>query len=420
MKKHIVILGGGFGGIGVYRALHHASHGGDIRITIIDRNNFFTFTPMLHEVATGSVERSHIVQPLREILHRCPSDTFLQAEVTEVDPEKKRVVYQAHGETHALTYDALVIALGSRVQWYGVPGAQQYTFPLKTLTDAVQLRNRLLTQFEKASIETHAATRRAQLQFVIIGGGPTGVELAGQIADLTRHELQGLYREIHADDIGITVVQRAPRLLPQFREETSAIALARLKQLGVRVLLDVGAAAIDAESVTLTSGDKILTETAIWSSGVQSVMQGVLPETVLTPSGQVRTTVHLTLPGFPHTFVLGDAAALDGKTEGIPFVPQTAQAAAALAPIVARNVLRSLRRLHSPMETLSFTQRGYIMPIGDWFAVGEVGRFVLSGRVLWMIRRFVFLQQLSGWWNRIRVFVDWNAGAIVRRDTSQL
>ena len=420
MAKHIVILGGGFAGVGVYRALHHARHDTALRITVIDRNNFFTFTPMLHEVATGSVERSHIVQPLREIMSSCATDTFLQAEITAVDPAKKKVTYAAHGEERTLSYDVLVVALGSKVQWFGVPGAEKNAFPLKTLTDAVRLRNRLLEQFEKASTETRVTARRAQLQFVIIGGGPTGVELAGQIADLTQHELCGLYRSIRLEDIGITVVQRGPRLLPQFGEATSAIALRRLQQLGVRVLLDTGAAAIDEDSVTLTTGERILTQTPIWSSGVQSVMKGKLADTFLTAAGQVRITPQLHLPGHSNVFVLGDAAALDGKEDGIPFVPQTAQAAATLAPIVARNLLRVLGRKQSPMESVAFTQRGYIMPIGDWFAVGEIGNRTYSGRFLWIIRRIVFLQQLSGWWNRVRVTAAWITGALVRRDTSQL
>lgn len=420
MAKHIVILGGGFAGVGVYRALHHATHGADIRITLIDRNNFFTFTPMLHEVATGSVERSHIVQPLREIMHRCETDRFVQGEVTVVDPVKKKVTYQIHTESKSLSYDALVVALGSRVQWYGIPGAQEHAFPLKTIGDAVRLRNRLLEQLEIASTETSAAARRARLQFVVIGGGPTGVELAGQIADLTRHELRGLYHEIRPEEIGITVVQRGPRLLPQFREKTSEIALRRLKQLGVNVMLNVGAASIDPTGVTLTTGERITADTVIWSSGVQSVMQGVLPDSLLTPNGQVRITTELNIPEYPHTFVLGDAAALDGKTDNVPFVPQTAQAAAALAPIVARNILRVLGKKQSPAESIAFAQRGYIMPIGDWFAVGEIGSRVYSGRFLWIVRRFVFLQQLSGWWNRTLVLTAWIMGAVVRRDTSQL
>lgn len=416
-QKHIVIVGGGFGGMSVYQALHRHIHDRtDTRVTLIDRNNYFLFSPMLHEVATGAVERSHIVQPLREVT-QCCLERFLQADVEHIDFEKRQIRMQ-NSTTRELVYDYLVFAPGTAVHYFGVPGAAKYCFPLKSMPDAVRLRNHVIEMFEAATKERDLKKRRALLHFVVIGGGPTGVELAGELADLVFVEFRALYQEIDYQEVRISLVHRSDRLLQVFRASTSKRAHARLKQLGVQVYLQCGAKEVTEDTVICDNGQEFPTRTAIWTSGVRSVAASLIDSRHLNKNDQVVVTPELHVPDRRTVYVVGDAAALDG--EHAPFAPQTAQSAVAAAHLVAHNIGVQLTRKNARLRTFRFRQRGYIMPIGSWYAVAEIGPFAFGGRFAWWLRRSVFVMNLTSWMNRVRVVLDWTLGIFLPRDTSQL
>lgn len=415
--QHILILGGGFGGLNTYKNLHRFIHRKNkALISIVDRNNYFLFTPMLHEVATGSVERSHIVQPLREVT-QCCLEKFVQAEVTGIDLAKKKV-FTTNGSSAEINYDYLVFALGSAVNYYGVPGAAEHAFTLKNMQDAVRLRNHIIAVFEEATKEANAKRRRELLHFVIVGGGPTGVEMAGQLADLVFKAFRPLYQEIDYSEVKITLLHQSERLLHVLTATTGERALSQLRKRGVAVRVQTSAKEISATSVLLSTGEKLASATTIWTAGVSSVATKFFDTTLLNKYGQILVTPELHIPDMPNVFVLGDAAATDGVN--VAFAPQTAQAASAAAKIVAHNISQRLFCTTPRMRTFSFRQRGYIIPIGDWYAAAEIGPFSFGGRFAWWLRRTVFVQNLTSWMNRLRVIVDWTVGLFLPRDTSQL
>lgn len=411
--KRIVILGAGFAGLDTYNRLHRHIHDrADITITIIDRNNYSLFTPMLHEVATGSVGRNHVVLPIRQAV-QCCIDRFHQAEVQQIDFDKK-IVTTSDGN---VTYDHLVIGLGAAVNFFGVKGAAQHTLPLKTLHDAAALRNHIIARFERATKEKNAKKRKALLHFVIIGAGPTGVELAGQLADLVYHAFTPLYQEIDYAEVKITLVHRAERVLHMFRESTSRRALKRLQKMDVDVKTRTGVTEVGEAHAMLDSGKKLATHTVIWAAGTASAVAKCVDKKWCNKRGQILVTPELHIPEHPDVFVLGDNAALDGELA--PFAPQTAQAAQDAAKVVAYNMRASLKGKKAHYKTFKFIQKGYIMPIGDWYAVAEIGPFSFGGRLAWWMRRTVFIQNLRGALNRLQVTFDWTVHSFMHRDTSE-
>lgn len=411
MKK-IVILGGGFAGVEFYRTLHRQLHATPRALFhLVSEHNYFLFTPMLHEVATGSVERSHITQPLREIMNCC-MEQFTQAQVTRVDVAARRV----ETSVGPVPYDFLVVALGVRPHYFGVSGADVHCVPFKSLEDAVTVRNHTLRHFELATREHDARKRRALLSFVIVGGGAVGVELAGQLADLTRHELIDLYQEIDPHDISITLIEAGDRLLKQFHQEVSERAHAQLKKMGVRIILNVCVSSCTNDGVLLASGEQIRGELRMWSAGTKSVLRGMVAPEFLTERGLLKVKNTLQLVGHPEVFAIGDNAEI--VSPHAQFVPQTAQAAAQQAGAAARNLGRLLD--NQPPAPFYFKSFGDIVPVGDWFAVGQVDHLYLSGRLAWVMRRLVFLKRIWSPMNRIKIFIDWALHAIMRRDTSEL
>lgn len=411
MKK-ILILGGGFAGIEFYRTLHARLHTTPRALfQLVSRHNYFLFYPMLHEVATGSVERAHITQPLREIVNCCV-ETFTQAEVTRIDFAARRV----ETSVGALGYDYLVIALGVRAHFFGVTGADVHCVPFKSVEDAVTVRNHTLWHFELATRTHDVKERRALLSFVIVGGGAVGVELAGQLADLTQHELVDLYQEVDPQDISITVVEAGDRLLKQFHPDVGMRAQEQLERMGVKIILNARVSSCANDGVLLESGQHIRGALRVWSAGTTSLLRGIIAPEFLTNHGALKVEDTLQLVGHPEVFAIGDNAEI--VSPHAQFVPQTAQAAAAQARTAARNLERLLD--HQPPAAFHFRSLGDIVPIGDWYAVGQVDDIRIRGRLVWAMRRLVFLKRIWSPMNRVKIFVDWVLHSIMRRDTSEL
>lgn len=411
MKK-ILILGGGFAGVEFYKTLHPRLHTTPRALfQMVSRHNYFLFSPMLHEVATGSVERGHITQPLREIVNCC-IETFTQADVTRLDFAAQRV----ETSVGQIGYDYLAVALGVRPHYFGVQGADAHCVPFKSIADAVTVRNHTVHNFERAAHERDEKKRRALLSFIIVGGGAVGVELAGQLSDWAFEEMNELYQEIARREISITLVEADVRLLKQFHPDVSERAKRRLESVGVRVILNTRVQECTIDGVHLSSGEHLTGALRVWSAGTTSHMRGMVAPEYLSERGALRVENTLQLVGHPEVFAIGDNAEIVAPYA--QFIPQTAQAAITEARHAAHNLHRLLDR--QPSVPFYFASVGGIVPIGDWFAVAEMRGVRFSGRLAWVIRRLIFLKHIWSPLNRFKVFMDWVLHGFLHRDTSEL
>lgn len=411
-RPRVVIIGGGFGGIETFHRLHHLMHRRrGIDVTLIDRKNYFLFTPMLHELATGSIGRNHVTQPLREMIDCC-HERFVRAKAERIDRGRRLVVTDAGN----YPYDYCVIAVGSRASDFGVPGVTEYALPLKTVNDCVAVRNHLVACFEAAARARNKTEREQQVHFVIVGGGATGVELAGQIGDLLRKEMRALYAAIPCDDVRITIIESGERVLQRHSEFVGMQAARKLKQLGVSIIVNTRVTKVEKNRVHLKNGDHLDACTIIWTSGVQSNADILLPREDLDERGRIKVNEYLRMVDDERVFALGDCAVIADTGMGV--VPQTAQAAVAEAKSVARNVRRLVRK--KELVPYRHRLRGELVPIGNWFGIAELGPLRFTGRVAWLIRRAVFLVTMYSWPDRFRIALDWFLNAFSFRDTSEL
>ncbi len=413
--KRILILGGGFGGIATYQALHRFIHPvniHNIHIELISRTNYFTFSPMLHEVATGSVAREHVVQPIREILKCCGKD-FHQATILRVDPKKKIVSTDAGDHS----YDVLIVALGVEQGFFGIPGAEEYALALKWLPGAIQIRNRIINSFERAS-EVHDKKDKTAmdrfLQFVIVGGGATGTELAGQVSDLVRNEMKKYYADVPNKNAKVILIHAGKRLLEQLSPQASSEALVRLKKMGVQVMLNEQVTEITDDCVMLSSKKCIPSNSVFWTAGTESVLPSMFPKDMLTERGLLKISPTFQTLAHKEIFGVGDCAEVQDKEFAYP---PLAQAAVQASRLVAKNVLAHLR--HKELSTKRYRHKGDIIPVGDGFAVFEKRPVLITGFTAWILRRAVFLQTMYGWSNRFQVTFDWIMKLFLPRDTSE-
>ncbi|MAG11661.1 MAG: hypothetical protein CMI52_02535 [Parcubacteria group bacterium] len=406
--KHVVILGGGFGGVECYRKLTSIA-GKKVRITLINRDNYSLFTPMLHEVATGSISRKDIVQPLREFV-TCCHNHFIEADVTSVDVKKKIVKTSAKD----IEYDFLVVALGSITNYFNCEGAQECAFPLKNMDDAITLRNHILDQYETAAVTENKKEREECTSFVIVGGGLTGVEMAGQLADFI-YDMRELYPEIPNSVPKITLVHAGDRILPRLAPISSRKAKKVLLKKGVDCELNNPLARLTPEVAILKDGTKIKTRTTIWATGIKSSLPGILPATLLNDRGLIEVGNDLSCPKYPEIFGVGDVVSWIGEKAN---PPSTAQAATKAGNIAAQNIWATIQK--KDKIAFEFKSKGDLVPIGDWYAVAEIGKIKFAGKFAWWMRRTVFIQRLWNWTNRLRVVADWTLNIFRPRDTSKL
>lgn len=414
MKK-ILILGGGFGGVATYERLHklvHPANTHNIRIELINRTNYFTFSPMLHEVATGSVEREHVVHPLREILGCCGKD-FHQANVLSVDPEKKIV----HTDKGDHSYDVLVLALGVEQSFFHTPGAEEHALALKWLPGAIAIRNRIISSFEQASDKHDKKDLEAVhrfLNFIVVGGGPTGTELAGQISDLLHDEMARYYGDVPMRYANVVLIHAGNRLMEQLSPKASEAALQRLKDMGVQTLLEETVTEVTEDSVKLSSNRSIPSNSVFWTAGTESKLPNILPNKLLTERGLLRISATFQVPEHPEIFALGDSTKV--MEEGYEY-PPLAQAAVQASKIVATNIIAHLHK--QPLKKKKYFHKGDIIPIGDNYGIFERKTIRITGFWVWILRRFVFLQTMFGWGNKVHVLFDWTVQIFSPRDTSE-
>jgi len=393
-QPHIVIVGAGFGGLRAARALKH----GNVRITVIDRRNYHLFQPLLYQVATAGLSPNDIAYPIRAVLRRQKSTRVFLAEVVAIDTKRRKVILQ-DGEVE---YDYLVLATGAGHSYFGHPEWEAYAPGLKSIEDALEIRRRILLAFERAERETDEERRRALLTFVIIGGGPTGVELAGAIAEIAYTVMAQDFRSIRPQDARIILVEAGTQILPFMPESLSLKAEAALKRLGVEIVKNSPVTSV-YQGMVMAGTQTIHAGTVLWAAGVEPSPLARSLSVPLDDVGRVLVNPDLSIPGHPEVFVIGDLAAFVDDTGKL--LPGLAAVAVQEGRHVARNILRMCNGL--PSEPFHYVDLGTMATIGRAAAVVNFNWIMLSGFVAWVIWIFVHILLLIGFRNRFVVLFEW-------------
>jgi len=411
----ILILGGGFAGTSAARRLESRLRPSEANITLVSRENFSLFTPMLPEVSSGALDVRHVVTPIRSQLRRT---RFLLGDVRSIDVREKAVYVQhtLSGEVERTQYDHLVLALGATTSTFGLPGVAERVFALKTLEDAGILRNRFVWLLELADTIADPRERARLLTIVVVGGGFTGVEATGELVELFLNVLR-FYPSIHKRDVRVVLVEGGATLLPGLPEKMGRYSAALLRKRGVEILTDDGVAEATDDALILQSGARIETRTVVWSAGVKPAP--ALESTPLprTKRGAILVGDDLSVPEFPGVWAIGDCAAIHNGDGG--YYPPTAQHALREGPALADNIARTLRS--EATKPFRFSALGMMASLGARKAVAQLpGNVVLTGFLAWFLWRTYYLLRLPGLDRKLRVAFDWTLEMLFPRDTAEL
>ncbi len=391
-RPRVVVVGAGFGGLALARSLRNAP----VDVLLVDRQNFHAFLPLLYQVATAGLSAQDVSHPVRTILRGIPNARFRMAEVTGGDP-RARILETAEGQR--IPYDVLVLAGGSTTAFFGNESVERHALRLHHADDAIQVRNRVITALERADANENEKEREALLGFVVVGGGPTGVELAGMLAELRQHVLPREFPRI-AEGMRVTLVEGQDRLLPALPERLSRRALDQIGDLGVDVRLDAFVEAVDEDGVRLRGGERLRARTVVWAAGIRGVPLGEALGLATDRGGRIRVGPTLHVPGHPELFVIGDLAGVEGAS-----VPQVAPAAIQQGELVAANLTRRLAG--EPLAAFRYKDLGTLATIGRNRAVAHVFGLQIGGRLAWWAWLLIHLVKLVGFRNRLVVFVNW-------------
>ena len=393
-RPRVIVVGAGFGGLAAARALAHVP----VQLTVVDRRNHHLFQPLLYQVATAALSPGDIAYPIRSILRHQANARVLLAEVVAIDVAR-REVRLADG---SLPYDFLVVAGGAGHAYFGHDAWEKDAPGLKTLEDAIHIRRRILLAFEQAERETDPAVRRDLLTFVIVGGGPTGVELAGAIAEISRRVIVSDFRSIDPREARIVLVEAGPRLLPAMLPATSETAAATLVRLGVEVRVGTPVTDVDARGVSI-GGERLAARTVVWAAGVAASPLARSLGVPLDRAGRVPVEPDLSVPGHPEVFVIGDLSVYTHQT-GRP-LPGLSPVALQQGRAVAGNIRATLAG--RPRHRFHYVDKGTMAVIGRSEAVAEIAGLRFSGLVAWLLWCFVHIFFLIGFRNRIIVMMEW-------------
>jgi NADH dehydrogenase len=406
-RPHVVIIGGGFAGLEAAKSLRKAP----VRITLLDKRNFHLFQPLLYQVATAYLAPAEVAYPIRAILRKQDNVSVLMSEAHAIDLNARKVTVD-HG---VLDYDFLVIAAGARGSYFGHNQWQKRAPALKSIEEAVDIRRRVLHAFERAELETDEARRRQALTFVVVGGGPTGVELAGALAELSRQTLRKEFRSIDPSTARIILAEGGPRILDSYPEGLSKRATRALTRLGVDVRTDTRMRDIATGTVDL-AGEEIHADTVLWAAGVEGEAIGSSLGLSLLQGKRIPAQADLTIEGHPEVFVAGDInGTFDPKGRMYPGV---AQVAIQQGKQAGKNILRQVD--HKPMKPFHYFDKGNMATIGRNQAIAQIGPLHLSGFVAWMIWAFIHIVTLIGFRSRVTVFATWTWSYITRGRSSRL
>jgi NADH:quinone reductase (non-electrogenic) len=398
-QPHVIIVGGGFGGLAAARALKDAP----VRVTLLDRTNHYVFQPLLYQVATAMLAPADIAAPIREVLRKQRNATVVLLEATRVDADRRQVFFSyLDGEERSLPYDYLILATGVQQSYFGHDEFAPFAPGLKSLNDAEAIRAKLLKAFEIAEIEDDPAQHRDLLTFVLVGAGPTGVEMSGAIADMVRGMLKSDFRRIDPRSARIILIEGGPRILPAFSERLSRKAHARLTRMGVEVRTSALVEHVDAEGVVV-GGERIASRTILWTAGVTPSPAAQWLKAEADHAGRVRVLPDLSVPGRHEVFVVGDTASLD--QDGKP-LPGVAQVAMQQGRYVGRSIAGRVAGQAQP-RPFRYFDKGNMAVIGRNFAILESGRAHLSGFIAWLAWAAIHIAFLPQAGNRLLVFTQW-------------
>lgn len=391
---HVVIIGAGFGGLRAARGLARAP----VRVTVVDRRNYHLFQPLLYQVATAGLEAEEIAHPVRAILRRQRNAVFRLAEVRDVDFHMRRL----HTSAGGLDYDYLLLAPGSATNYFGVGSVEQRGLALKSIEEAVAIRDQVLRQFELGVQQAVREVRRAILTFVVVGGGPTGVEVSGMLSELIRLVLTKDFPGLDLEDVRVVLLEASGRLLAGFPERLSEATAEILSRKHVEVRLGATVTRFDGERVELEAGDMIPARTLIWAAGARAAGLADRLGLKQDPLGRIHVDSTLRVPQQERVFAIGDASHVGLETRGLPMMAPVAIQQGALA---ARNIERALRG--EPLLRFVYRDPGSLATIGRNAAVARLGRFCFKGFLAWVLWLIVHLIQLIGFRNRLLVLINW-------------
>jgi NADH:ubiquinone reductase (H+-translocating) len=415
-RKQVLILGGGFGGLytalGLEKALARES---EIQVTLVNRQNFSLFTPMLHEVAASDLDTTHIVNPFRKLLGRV---RFFHGEVEHIDLAMKQVtvVHGPERHSHVLGYDHLILALGSTTNFLGLPRLEQRVLTMKSLSDAAHLRNQLIDMLEEADFECAAGSRPKLLSVVVVGGGFAGAETVAAVNDFLRESIR-LYPHLATDMLRVILVHPGDVILPELGPKLGAYAQKKLAERKVGIRVNTRVTRVDEDAVELNDGSRIPTNTVIWTAGTSP---NPLIATLLCKldRGRIVTNEYLEVPDWPGVWALGDCASItDPKTTGRPY-PPTAQHALRQGKTVADNLIATIRG--GRKRPFSFSTLGLMAAIGRRTGVANILGINFSGFVAWFLWRSIYLSKLPRFEKKVRVALDWTLDLLFGKDLVRL
>ena len=397
-RHRVVVVGGGFGGLAATKALRRAP----VDVTLVDRQAHHLFQPLLYHVATGVLSQGSVAPPLRDVLRRQRNAEVVLAEVGGIDLQRRTVTCTLLDRTWEMEYDTLIVAAGSAQSYFGHDEFARHAPGMKTIDDALEVRGRIFGAFELAEVEPDPERRAAWLTFAVVGAGPTGVEMAGQIAELSRYSLRSNFKRIDTADARIVLLDAAPRILQGFDERLAARAAAKLERMGVEIRTGTLVTGMDAGTIDLITDDgveRLSAMTKIWSAGVQASPLGAMLETTTSKNGKVPVEADCTLPGHPEVFVVGDLMSLDG-------LPGLAEVAMQSGRHAGREIRRRLAGDAQP-RPFRYTDLGSLAAVSRYYAIGERGGVRVWGFAGWLFWLVVHLAFLTGFKNRSSALFHW-------------
>ena len=427
-KKKIVILGSGFAAVECAKKLENEfGNDPEIELVMIGEDNFLLFTPMLPQVASGMIETRHIVFPIRTI---CKKTKFYEGRIKNIDPYGKLVTIWGTGNKRSISihYDFLIVALGSETNFFGMADVEKNAYTMKTLNDAVMLRNRIIDMLEQAENETNPILRKSFLNFVVVGGGFAGIETAGELMDLLL-DVRKYYPSIQKDDLKVIVLEAMGEILPGFNKKLASFAKQKLKERGIDIQLKKAVTSFDGNEVTIKTLDEtpkdsidqseinsIITKTLIWTAGITPV-NTIKRSMFKTEKGKIVINNFLEVPKFPGVFAIGDCALFVDPITNRPF-PPTAQIAEAQAKMAAKNLISLIK--NSEKEKFVYHSKGQLAIIGKRTGIATFLGVNISGFLAWLIWRNVYLSKIPTFDKKTRVFLDWMIDLFFDRDVSRL
>ena len=389
----VVIVGAGFGGLQTACSLARKK----VEVLLIDRHNYHTFVPLLYQVATAQLAPNQVAVPIRTLLRQAHNLKFLQAEVQQIDFGAREI----KTDRNTLNYDYLVLATGSKSNFFDVRGAEKYVFQLKTLNQAIKLRNHLLSCFEQASLVSDYSQREQLLTIAIVGGGATGVELAGSLVELITNSLQRDFPQLNPQEVKLLLVQKSDRLFTEFPQSLSNYTVKKLRSLGVKVILSSRVTAVTADGLELDDGRQIEAATVIWAVGVSGAIPNCFPFSAIGKQGQVVVSLTLQLANYPEVFAIGDLAHIPTHTPLSGVAPEALQQGVYVAKAIV-NQLQS-----KPLKPFRYFNKGRLAIIGCYSGIGQVAGIKLRGFLPWLFWLIVHVVYFPDWCNRLMIILTW-------------